>query len=542
MKGRFPLLASLVLVPMVLLSVLAWRGAHARRVELMHEQAEEARRLALAGALEIQKEMDRAAIPIPDYPDPPIPQTDDTWSRKLEAAVTIEDFRRLRDDPSAGLTTSGLPVRALAAFQVLDVYNPIALRAAREAEQLNRSMSPDEKEFERLVTLEAPSVMSGKLLEQANLDPDYSQVLPWPKLESLRDWAARLPPDARQWVGTSWLDNRKHLTVPPDWRAKLPSLVKTPGWVAQASIEGADIPSAIGKVMAEQEVAGYPGLSIQIVTPSTGVAEAGLAAQERLSLVMVVVSAVTALGGMVLLHRTLARERRLNELKSHFVASVSHELRAPVGSIRLMADALDAGKVAPETAAEFHRLISREGKRLSHLIENVLDFARIEQGRKRWHFEATDVVSLVADTMKVMEPPAAEKRIALGFIHGVFAAEPEVDAPAIQQALINLLDNAIKFSPPDSGIEVILSSDDRWWRLAVRDHGCGIPRSEQTRIFERFYRPGDELRRETQGTGIGLSLVKAIAEAHGGKVELDSRPLSGSTFTLVIPLHAPAGH
>ncbi|MFD0892272.1 HAMP domain-containing histidine kinase [Luteolibacter ambystomatis] len=538
MKVRFPLLAALVLVPMVLLSVLAWRGAHARRVELIHEQGEEARRLALACALEIRKEMDLTAISIPNYPDPPIPQADDTWSRKLEAAATAEELRKLRDDPAAGLTTSGLPVRALAAFRILEITEAAAPGVTRT----DQTMSPDAKEFERLVTHEAPSVMTGLLLEQAANEPIGPDALAWPSRQSLREWAAALPPDARQWVGTSWLDNGKHLTVPPDWMAKLPALVKTPGWSARAEIVGVDGYPYHNKPTAEQEVSGYPGLSIQIMPPKAGVVEAGLAAQERLSLVMVVASAVTALGGMALLHRTLARERRLNELKSHFVASVSHELRAPVGSIRLMADALDAGKVAPETAAEFHRLISREGKRLSHLIENVLDFARIEQGRKRWHFEPTDMVSLVADTMKVMEPPAAEKRIALGFIHGVFTAEPEVDGAALQQALINLLDNAIKFSPPDSGIEVILASDDRCWRLAVRDHGPGIPRSEHARIFERFYRPGDELRRETQGTGIGLSLVKAIAEAHGGKVELDSRPNSGSTFTLVIPLHAPAGH
>lgn len=537
MKLRFPLLAALVLVPMVLLSVLAWVGAHSRRVELMHDQREEARRLAIAGALEIQKEMDRIAIRIPAYPDPPIPQADDTWSRKLEAATTIEELRQLRDDPATGLTISGLPVRALAAFRILEVKDSAMVGPPYR----NQTMSADAKEFERVITSDVPSVITEMLIGQVTHEPIGPDVSGWLSQESLREWAAGFPPGAKQWVDGSWLDNEKHLTVPRDWMTKLQSLVKTPGWRAEAAIQGDDR-FPYSEAMAEQEVAGYPGLSIQILTPPTGVIEAGLAAQERLSLVMVGVSVTTALGGMVLLHNTLARERRLNELKSHFVASVSHELRAPVASIRLMADALDEKKVPPETAADFHRLISREGKRLSSLIENVLDFARIEQGRKRWHFEAAALTALVADTVKLMEPLAGEKSIALGFIHDSQIMEPVLDSAAIQQALVNLLDNAIKFSPPGSGIETILSCDARSWRLAVRDHGPGIPPREQKKIFERFYRPGNELRRETQGTGIGLSLVKAIAEAHGGKVELESRPGSGSTFTLLIPIDATAGH
>ena len=150
--------------------------------------------------------------------------------------------------------------------------------------------------------------------------------------------------------------------------------------------------------------------------------------------------------------------------------------------------------------------------------------------------EPCDLAALVADTVRVMEPLAQEKGITLK--QDLAAAEATVDADAIQQALVNLLDNAIKFSPPGTAITTTLAIDEerRTWRLSVRDEGPGIPKDELGRIFERFYRPGDELRRETQGTGIGLSLVKSIAEAHGGAVTVASEPGRGSTFTLVIPM------
>jgi signal transduction histidine kinase len=175
-----------------------------------------------------------------------------------------------------------------------------------------------------------------------------------------------------------------------------------------------------------------------------------------------------------------------------------------------------------------------EGARLSTLVGNVLDHARIEQGRKVWKMDLCDLSALAADTLRVMEPLAREKGIQLE--SELDAVEATVDAGAIQQALVNLLDNAIKFSPPGTTVETSLAIDGASWKLAVRDQGPGIPKEEQHRIFERFYRPGDELRRETQGTGIGLSLVKSIAEAHGGRVLLDSTLEKGSVFTLIGPI------
>ncbi len=235
--------------------------------------------------------------------------------------------------------------------------------------------------------------------------------------------------------------------------------------------------------------------------------------------------------GFFVLRRSLARERQLSEMKSNFVSSVSHELRAPLASMRLMAENLETGVVTEEPRrAEYHRLMADECRRLGALVDNVLDFARIEQGRKSYHFEETDLSALVADTLRLLGP-VAERR-GQKFACEIEPLAPRCDGLAIQQALVNLLDNALKFSPAHSTVTVrVKASGTARWTLSVCDEGPGVPSSEREKIFQRFYRVGSELTRETQGAGIGLSIVKHIAEGHGGCVEVE-----GATFTLVLPI------
>ena len=171
----------------------------------------------------------------------------------------------------------------------------------------------------------------------------------------------------------------------------------------------------------------------------------------------------------------------------------------------------------------------------------MLDFSRIEQGRKQYEFEPTDLMALTRTTVQLMEPYAMEKGVRLEF-HPAPGQSPaarfelEVDGRAIQQALVNLLDNAIKHSARGQTVTVeIGSADPSLCTLSVSDCGPGIPKGEQEKIFERFYRLGSELRRETQGIGIGLSIVKHIVIAHGGRVTVASEPRQGSRFTLILP-------
>jgi signal transduction histidine kinase len=215
--------------------------------------------------------------------------------------------------------------------------------------------------------------------------------------------------------------------------------------------------------------------------------------------------------------------------------------------VRLLAESLERGRVpeAPKQQ-EYFRFMVQECRRLSAVIENALDFSRIEQGRKEYDFEPTDLVALARQTVKLMETYAAERPVALALTIPdpelpALTSKPVLDGKAIQQALVNLIDNAIKHSPKGETVTVGLEADAasetgaRPLRLWVEDHGPGIPPEEHARIFERFYRLGSELRRETQGVGIGLSIVKHVVEAHEGRVVVRSAPGQGSRFTICLP-------
>jgi len=295
--------------------------------------------------------------------------------------------------------------------------------------------------------------------------------------------------------------------------------------------------------------------------------------RSRLFGLLIGASAVAAVAGFLAARRAFLRSQQLSELKSNFVSSVSHELRAPLASVRLMAENLERGKIADvPKQREYFRFIVQECRRLGALVENVLDFARIEQGRKEYDFEPTDIGALVEQTVQLMKPAAGEKHVTLLIdaarrgaelplgakveADGERCAEPELgspllDAPAIQQALINLLDNAIKHSPAGATVVVGLTpptppattgnSYVSRFTLYVQDSGPGIPREEHEKIFQRFYRRGPELRRETQGVGIGLSIVKHIAEAHGGRVVVESEVGKGSRFAIELPMKLEEG-
>jgi signal transduction histidine kinase len=251
-------------------------------------------------------------------------------------------------------------------------------------------------------------------------------------------------------------------------------------------------------------------------------------------------AALTTLGGFWVTRRALRRERQLSEMKSNFVSSVSHELRAPVASLRLMVEGLESDSVAADAVPEFHRLMASECSRLAALIDNVMDFSRMEDGRSVWRFAPCRLEAIVRETVQMMQPQAAAKGITLEVQTADCDGTITADAHSLMRALTNLLDNALKFSPAPGVITVCAECREGAWRLSVTDAGPGIPHGEQERIFERFHRLGNELRRETQGAGIGLSIVKHIASAHGGAVFVECDPGKATTVGLTGYLKAVA--
>jgi signal transduction histidine kinase len=243
------------------------------------------------------------------------------------------------------------------------------------------------------------------------------------------------------------------------------------------------------------------------------------------------------MGGLVLAYRSVSKEVALARLKSDFVSNVSHELRTPLALIRLYAETLELGRIkSRDKVEEYYRIIRTESERLTALINNILDFSRIEAGRKEYEFRTTDLAELVSTTLDTYRGQIDEH--GFKFEQSIDPNIPpmRVDREAIARSLVNLVNNALKYSDDEKFIGVKLYKTDSVLKLEVADRGIGIARNEQSKIFDKFYRAGNSLVHNTKGSGLGLSLVRHIAHAHGGEVEVESTPGKGSTFTLTLPI------
>jgi signal transduction histidine kinase len=250
---------------------------------------------------------------------------------------------------------------------------------------------------------------------------------------------------------------------------------------------------------------------------------------------------VMLLAGLVLVWANVRRELRLLRLKSDFVANVSHELKTPLALIRLFAETLELGRVpTEEKKQQYHRIINKESRRLTQLINNILDFSRIEAGRKEYRFVRSDLAAVVRDVVDAYRFQIEQQGFSLEVSIADDLPEMAIDPEALSQALINLVNNAIKYSPDEKAIAVSARREGDRVLVSVRDRGIGIPKNEQRRIFEKFYRVETSVVHTTKGSGLGLALVQHITEAHGGHVEVVSAPGEGSTFTLSLPVRTEA--
>jgi two-component system phosphate regulon sensor histidine kinase PhoR len=263
-----------------------------------------------------------------------------------------------------------------------------------------------------------------------------------------------------------------------------------------------------------------------------------------LEITMVSLSFIVIVVGAIAIVLVAEKERRISALKSEFVANVSHELKTPLALVRMFAEMLQSGRVSSDTKKqEYLDIIVRESERLSALIENVLDFARLERGRGSYEFAEGDVGDAVARAANVYRYRAEREGVKLVVDVAPALPRARIDERAIQLAVINLVDNALKYAPGGETITIRACGHDGGVRIEVADEGPGVAPEDRHRIFERFVRLSgsrdekstEKSRSPVRGSGIGLALVKHIAESHGGRAWVESDVGHGSTFTFTIP-------
>jgi two-component system phosphate regulon sensor histidine kinase PhoR len=238
--------------------------------------------------------------------------------------------------------------------------------------------------------------------------------------------------------------------------------------------------------------------------------------------------------GTVAVFHDVTEIHRLEGIRRDFVANVSHELRTPLTAIRGFAETLRGSEVPAEQRRQYLDVILRHSDRLTALIEDLLELSRIEGGIRGLALESVDAAAVARDVLQDLKP-----RLDSGRLQSEVRAEPApralADRRALEQVLLNLLDNAIKYSEPGGRIEITVSGAPPWVRIDVSDTGIGIPQADQARIFERFYRVEKARSRDLGGTGLGLAIVKHLVQAQDGEVFVASREGQGTTFTLRLP-------
>ena len=231
------------------------------------------------------------------------------------------------------------------------------------------------------------------------------------------------------------------------------------------------------------------------------------------------------------------RLKELNKMKSFFVSTVSHDLKTPLTSIKMFSEILQTNKnISPDKTDEYLQIIEGESNRLTRLINNVLDYTKIEKGIKEYHFESANIITIVKDVLRSMEYQFKMEKFT---VNTSFSEDEKIilgDKDAITEALINLLSNSIKYSSDNKTITVSTFSENNHYCITVEDKGIGIKETELKNIFIPYFRSKEESTQRHAGAGLGLAIIKHTMNAHKGKIEIKSRLGEGSSFTLLFPI------
>ena len=311
--------------------------------------------------------------------------------------------------------------------------------------------------------------------------------------------------------------------------------------VALDDAEGRSVLSEVSETQAEDvlrtmAVTGLPW-TLRIVDADPSVGTAQLVGRRRLFLAGLGLVALMAVAGSYFSARAMTREIETARLQSDFVAAVSHEFRTPLTSLRQFTDLLASGRQSSEEDRDqYYGALRRGTQRLTRLVENLLDVGRMDAGAREFTLQPVPAQELVQRVVAEFQAEVRNRgyRVDLEW-HGD-EAMVHADAAALERALWNLLDNALKYSPRCKTIWVRGDVEDGRLVISVRDQGIGIPREEQRKVFEKFVRGAAATASAVKGTGLGLTLVQQIVQVHGGQVRLESRPGDGSTFSIVLPV------
>lgn len=260
-------------------------------------------------------------------------------------------------------------------------------------------------------------------------------------------------------------------------------------------------------------------------------------ARTRFNIILIVLINVVLIIGFWFVFRSIRKELELAQIKADFVSNVSHELRTPLALINMYAETLEMGRVrTEEKKQEYYRTISHETSRLSRIVNKILNFSKLEAGKINYSFELTDLNGVVEQIISTYSFHFTSK----GFSYRTSFDEEiplvKADREAVSEAVLNLIDNAIKYSSDVKDVSVNTGIDGSFAYIEVADKGIGIDRKDTERIFDKFFRVSTGLVHNTKGTGLGLTLVKHIMDAHKGRVELKSQPGKGSSFRLYFPI------
>ncbi|GJQ63344.1 MAG: hypothetical protein SCALA702_23970 [Melioribacteraceae bacterium] len=243
-------------------------------------------------------------------------------------------------------------------------------------------------------------------------------------------------------------------------------------------------------------------------------------------------------GGAVFLYVSVKKQVEITQIKSDFVSNVSHELRTPLALISMFAETLEMGRVrSEEKKQEYYTIINKEAGRLSRIVNKILNFSRMEAGKRTYNFSQNNINHLIDEILFTYSFHLKNKGFEYTFSKDETLPYQECDGEAITEAVINLIDNAIKYSSDKKKIEILTFRDRDNVAVSVKDYGIGIADKDKKQIFEKFYRVSTGLVHNTKGTGLGLSLVKHIVDAHRGEIVIDSEPGKGTNFTIVLPLN-----